>query len=427
MKRIFALLLCAVLLIGVIAPVSAAVPQEALLTAQEWDVLLLTNRERLRCGLAPVSSTPFLQEACDTRADEIAVLFSHTRPDGSDCFSVLADRSYSDLGENIAAGYPTPANVVEGWMNSPGHRRNILSADFAHMGVGHAYHASGAYGNYWVQLFYTDSDCAYRSMRLAGSAAVSVACKSIDEARLTLALECGCGTCYLPLMQEFCTGFEPGKPGLQTVTVTACGFSAQIDLFVSQDGTVEPPDYSAQTGFRDVSPKAWYAGAVAYAVEQGLMNGVGDKRFKPEESMTRAMLVTVLWRYEGAPEAGTNRFSDVPDGQWYTAAVAWAAENGIVGGVGGGKFEPDGNVTREQIATILFRYAQKTGMASAERGSLSAFPDASSVSGYAREALAWAVAEQIVNGSDGWLLPQGDATRAQVAAILMRYIQSIVE
>ena len=104
MKRIFALLLCAVLLIGVIAQVSAAAPQEALLTAQEWDVLLLTNRERLRCGLAPVSSTPYLQEACDTRADEIAVLFSHTRPDGSDCFSVLAGRSYSNLGENIAAG-----------------------------------------------------------------------------------------------------------------------------------------------------------------------------------------------------------------------------------------------------------------------------------------------------------------------------------
>ena len=155
------------------------------------------------------------------------------------------------------------------------------------------------------------------------------------------------------------------------------------------------------------------------------MNGVGDKRFKPEESMTRAMLVTVLWRYEGAPEAGANRFSDVPDGQWYTAAVAWAAENGIVGGVGGGKFEPDGNVTREQIATILFRYAQKKGTASAERGSLSAFPDASSVSSYAREALAWAVAEQIMNGSDGWLLPQGDATRAQVAAILMRYIRNL--
>ena len=215
MKRIFALLLCAVLLISVIAPVSAAVPQEALLTAQEWDVLLLTNRERLRCGLAPVSSTPFLQEACDTRADEIAVLFSHTRPDGSDCFSVLAGRSYSNLGENIAAGYPTPATAVQGWMNSPGHRRNILSADFAHMGVGHAYHASGAYGNYWVQLFYTGFDCTYRSMRLAGSAAVSVACKSIDEARLTLALECGCGTCYLPLMQEFCTGRYGRAAGLQ--------------------------------------------------------------------------------------------------------------------------------------------------------------------------------------------------------------------
>ena len=146
--------------------------------------------------------------------------------------------------------------------------------------------------------------------------------------------------------------------------------------------------------------------------------------------MTRAMLVTVLWRLDGSrAPAGRNTFTDVPGGQWFTDAVTWAAENGVVNGVGSGKFEPDGRVTREQIATILFRYAAKRYDTSA-RADLSVFPDAGRVSAYAREALAWANAAGLVNGTDnghGLILdPQGDATRAQVAVILMRYVKNIV-
>ena len=143
--------------------------------------------------------------------------------------------------------------------------------------------------------------------------------------------------------------------------------------------------------------------------------------------MTRAMLVTVLWRYEGEPEAGKNTFSDVPNGQWYTNAVAWAAENGIVGGVGNNRFDPDGEITREQMATILFRYAEKKGIDTSKRGSLNIFSDEKQLSAYAKDAVQWAVAEQIINGSDGKLLPQGSATRAQVATILMRFIENIVK
>ncbi|MGM9563550.1 MAG: leucine-rich repeat protein [Faecousia sp.] len=190
------------------------------------------------------------------------------------------------------------------------------------------------------------------------------------------------------------------------------------------------PDYKPTTPvieFNDIPANAWYIDAVAFAVENGLMNGVGDNKFDPEGSMTRAMLVTVLWRYEGSPKKGTNTFADVPNGRWYTDAIAWAAAEGVVGGVGNGKFEPDGNVTREQMATILFRYANKKGFDTSKRGDLSGFPDASRVSFYAKDALAWAVAEKIINGSDGYLLPQGDATRAQVSAILMRYIKNIAD
>ena len=180
--------------------------------------------------------------------------------------------------------------------------------------------------------------------------------------------------------------------------------------------------------FVDVPQKAWYVEAVNYAVRNGLMNGVGNDQFNPEGSMTRAMLVTVLWRYEGEPEGYENTFSDVnsKDGSWYVDAVAWAATNNIVGGVGNGKFDPEGEITREQMATILFRYANWKGIETSKRGDLSAFPDANKISAYAKEAIQWAVAEGIINGSDGKLLPQGNATRAQVATILMRFFENIV-
>ena len=191
-------------------------------------------------------------------------------------------------------------------------------------------------------------------------------------------------------------------------------------------GAKDPDNQPAEPViFTDVSQKAWYYDAVDYAVTNNLMNGIGNGKFDPEGSMTRAMLVTVLWRYEGEPAEGENTFTDVPDGTWYTGAVAWAAANGIVGGVGNGKFDPEGRITREQMATLLFRYAQKKGIDTSKRGNLNSFPDSGKVSSWAKDALRWAIAEKIITGSDGYLLPQGNATRAQVAALLMRFVNKI--
>ena len=146
--------------------------------------------------------------------------------------------------------------------------------------------------------------------------------------------------------------------------------------------------------------------------------------------MSRAMLVTVLWRYEGMPQEGENSFTDVPAGTWYTEAVQWAAKNGIVNGVGHGKFDPDGELTREQMAAILYRYAEGRDLDVTARGELSGFADASTVSGYAKDAIQWAVAEGLISGmkNSGRLVlaPSGSATRAQVATILMRFIENCV-
>lgn len=227
---------------------------------------------------------------------------------------------------------------------------------------------------------------------------------------------CACGESYTdsyldPLGHNYVHG-----------VCTRCGATS------GQDGkTCDGGDTCPSKRFIDISPKQWYHLHVDYAVTNGLFDGTSANTFEPETAMTRAMLVTVLWRYEGQPKGYRNTFTDVnaKDGSWYLDAVAWAASNGIVNGVGNGRFDPDGKITREQMAAILFRYAQSERIDTSKRGDLGDFPDTNKISAYAKDAIGWAVGEGIINGSDGKLLPQGNATRAQVAAILMRYIENI--
>lgn len=187
----------------------------------------------------------------------------------------------------------------------------------------------------------------------------------------------------------------------------------------------------ARFPFTDVPAGSWYYGAAAYAYNNGLFDGTSPTTFAPNAVMSRAMLVTVLWRLAGAPAPkGVNTFSDVPGGTWYTDAVTWAAENGVVSGIGGGCFAPNSNVTREQTAVILFNYAHSCGYDVGARADLSAFPDAGSVSGWAQDALSWANATGLINGTvyggRTILDPQGSASRAQVAMILRSYAEYVV-
>lgn len=186
----------------------------------------------------------------------------------------------------------------------------------------------------------------------------------------------------------------------------------------------------ARFPFTDVVAGTWYYGAAAYAYNNGLFAGMTPTTFAPNATMTRAMLVSVLWRLAGAPAPkAPNTFVDVPDGAWYTDAVTWAAENGVVSGIGGSRFDPSGFVTREQTAEILYNYAHSKGYDVSARADLTAFPDAGSVSGWAEEALSWANAAGLINGTvrDGQTIldPQGSASRAQVAMILMNYVEHV--
>lgn len=193
---------------------------------------------------------------------------------------------------------------------------------------------------------------------------------------------------------------------------TVCGEKQQ-----GCDGGADCPSRK----FVDLSTAQWYHKGVDYCLTLGLMNGVASDRFDPDGDVTRAMLVTILYRIEHEPSVSgkENPFADVPAGTWYTNAVIWAADRGVVNGVSASSFAPEEAITREQIATILYRYTngepQKMNM-------LGTFSDVGSVSSYAREAMNWAVGTGLINGIDGRLAPTEGATRAQIATILMRFL-----
>ncbi|HIX32236.1 MAG TPA: S-layer homology domain-containing protein [Firmicutes bacterium] len=180
--------------------------------------------------------------------------------------------------------------------------------------------------------------------------------------------------------------------------------------------------------FTDVAADAWYYDAVEYVYDNDLMNGTAPTVFAPNATLTRGMLATVLWRMEGSPVVNyALPFEDVSADQWYTEAIRWAASVGVVNGTSATTYAPNANITREQLATMLYRYAAyKSGSVSAS-ASLSGFTDAGSVSDYAADAMEWAVAEEIIGGmTSTTLVPQGSATRAQTATMLMRYCENVL-
>ena len=229
-------------------------------------------------------------------------------------------------------------------------------------------------------------------------------------------------------------GYQVGTVAVTDRFGDAVAVTEQADgtyTFTMPNGqvTVTVTFEQAPLPFPDVTEGDWFYDAVRYAYETGLMDGVGDSLFAPNSDTTRAQLVTILYRLEGEPEvSGTSGFTDVAADTWYTDAVAWAAANGIVNGVSETEFAPGKDITREQLATILFRYAEAKGYDVSARADLSAYPDADQIQSYAAESVAWAVAEGLIQGfEDNTLRPAGNATRAQIATILMRFCEGVAK
>ncbi len=201
------------------------------------------------------------------------------------------------------------------------------------------------------------------------------------------------------------------------------------EIIIVQEGDEnDVPKPEVVLPFTDVAENAWYYEAVKYTYANELLNGVSDTKFAPDNTLNRAMVATVLYRMAGEPEVkGTSKFKDVAAGTWYSEAVVWAADNGIVTGYTDNTFKPTKTITRQEMAVMLTRYAKLVGMDITKGTDLSTYPDAGSVAAYAKEAFAWCVENGIItgvkSGSNVTLKPLGDATRAQFATIIMRFAQ----
>lgn len=258
-----------------------------------------------------------------------------------------------------------------------------------------------------------------------------------------------CGDFYESIVQAYGHDWDegvvtlepaPGQEGLREFTCLRCGEKKEEQIPPLEEPPMEEPpvdqppveqpcdggDNCPGSHFTDMpAPEDWAHRGIDFVLKNGLFNGMEETLFCPDEAMSRAMLVTVLWRYSGSPKGYENGFSDVAPGLWYSDAIAWAAEESIVSGMGEGLFDPDGLLTREQLALILYRFSGAEATGSSDL--FEAFADGDAVSPWAQEALCWAVEEGLIGGTLEdevlYLNPRGSATRAQVATILMRYLE----
>lgn len=224
--------------------VQAAAPKEANANTQEWEVLKIVNEERVKGDKEGLSTFKSLQSAAGIRAEELIELFSHTRPDGTSCFSILEEKNITrrSAGENIAAGYQNPQQVMNGWMNSPGHKSNIMSenSEFDHIGVG--YVTGGSYGTNWVQLFI--GGCTTQKIEVLGLSESGYTKETkIDDMSLYLEVTCDMhGTSYMPLDDSMCTGYKTGQTGSQTVHVSYHNVSTTFEVDIKSADATQPDE-----------------------------------------------------------------------------------------------------------------------------------------------------------------------------------------
>ena len=311
----------------------------------------------------------------------------------------------SECGKSYTEAIPTVAHRYEAVVTAP-------TCDK----MGYTTYTCSACGDSYV-ADYVDAvghDCETETVPATclGYGFVRESCKHCDYSVIT-EITAPLGHDY----QAVVTAPTLDEGGYTTHTCSRCG-----DSYVDSETPALGHKCAAYTDI----PTDWAKEGICFVIENGLMVGTTSTTFAPKDTLTRAMLVTVLYRMAGSPAVDApSGFTDVADGQWYSDAIAWAAANGIVNGVGGNKFAPSEPVTREQLAAIFFRYAKAEAP---EADVLSGYPDAEAISTYARDAMAWAVSTGLVTGSkeaDGtYLAPQGLAAREQAAAILLRYVQA---
>ena len=376
--------------------------------------------------------------------DIITVTFTLKRTDSSEPYSIYAMQNEicydSEFFRLVEGSWLTTANVVTNDIALRDHHRAFYM-NYLSMGMDSRWNSTTLVGSFQLEVIGSTGAARISSRnpqvaRPDGSGSYTTSVKDVlvvlsDQCKVTF--ETAGGTSVSPqTVTRGGTVQQPADPSRYGYLFS--GWYRDIDCTEPWSFGKDVVDVNlhlyakwtkdeSASRYTDVKKTDWFYGDVEYVSVHGLMDGVGNGKFAPVQSTSRAMIVTILWRLEGKPAPDAQMtFRDVPARQWYTEAIGWAAENGIVTGYSAQTFGPTDSVTREQLAAILYRYASYKGYDTTARADLSRFVDSSKVSFWAQEALSWANAAGLVNGMPGNLLaPQGTADRSQTAAILHRF------
>lgn len=432
--------------------------------------------QKVYVNCAPLSYDYDLEQIALQRAYEIAFSFSHTRPNGESCFSCTYNGTSSNA-ENIAAGYSTAESVFTAWRednygySGQGHRRNMLNEGYKSVGIAHV-----VYNGYhfWVQEFsFYSSNAPYTDPingKRTGSLDIDTGNVSfkLDADKKNISGDVG-NSGNLPKLQGFIKTSEswPSSSGGLTITsdylssvkwassnssvvqitgnkykLTGSGSATLTGSTVFNGKTysclvsveVSGGSSSVADEFDDINGDEWFVPYIQFVYDRGIMSGKG-RNFDPNGKIKREELTQIIYSHAGKPEVSVynNMFLDVPDDAWYCKGIVWCSNKSIVGGIGNGRFGVGQNVTREDFALMLFKYAQYRNMSSVNNinnNAYKGYKDSDKVSSYAIKAMNWAITNGIMGGkgnpgspkSELSLDPKGNATRAEGATMIMKFI-----
>lgn len=378
---------------------------------EEWEILRLVNIEREKEGELLLTMVDQLQTACDTREKELTDVFSHTRPDGSKCFSAISNFKYTTAGENI---YQCPSistiipakKAMDAWMNSPGHRANILKSGYDYIGVGS--YEKNRVGSA-VQLFAGWAKPIEEIKTSNGS--TNFADEEAMQKEYLICTTSDGIVSYMPLdvsyMKKSGNSYTLNIRATNPITLTVGGGKT------TDSAAANGNEQKSNTSFADVKAGAYYENAVKWAVDKKITTGTSSTTFSPDDTCTRAQIITFLWRAVGSPKAASNNpFADVKETDYYYNAAVWASEKGMVTGK---IFAADTPCTRASTVTYMWQNAgAPQTKVSNKFGDVSASADCA-------QAVAWAIENGVTSGtSDTTFSPKTICSRGQIVTFLNR-------
>lgn len=382
--------------------------------AAEVNLLYYTNVLRYVQGCEPLAAYSSVQYGADIRANELLSYKGETRPDGTPLETILDDANIVHaeyLSEIYGYGYEDSFTFITKLLDYPDLVSQLCTLEYSHLGTSAI---NPEYPHYELLLM---GDCTANSLKIWNEQSTYYvrAGESLDDQHIFFEATCEHGTSYIPLQEDYLVNYNSELRNVtQTVTMNYRGASHSFKVLVYD-----------MTNFTDVPYTQWYYSSVNYVYTNNIMSGLSNTVFGAANPVTRGQFAAILYRMQGRPAASTQgNFIDVAPNTYYAKAVNWANGAGIVNGYTATQFAPDASITREQMAVMMFNYAQYLGLDTTQRANIYAYNDANQVSSYAANALSWAVAKGLISGMTPTILaPQNSASRAECAAIIQRFIQ----